>query len=157
MDATRYRRRIGELVARSFPVLQGKRFLVRYFPFKSSYAAAFWLLPPLRVILLNPKCDRLDDLSLDALLAHELCHHEASAQDGWLRYVLTKPFIYLFSRAGEMREEMATDRLTIEKGYGRGLYALTDVLEHDPEHKRLNQYYLTKEQIREYAQEIGKW
>jgi hypothetical protein len=157
MATARYRRRIGDLIAVSFPALRGKRFLVCHFPFKSSYAAAFWLLPPLRVILLNPKCDGLDDLSLDGLLAHELCHHDASAREGWLRYVFTKPFIYLFSRAGEMREEMATDRLTIEKGYGRALYALTSVLERDPEHKRLNQYYLTKEQIREYAQVIGKW
>jgi hypothetical protein len=54
-------------------------------------------------------------------------------------------------------EEKATDRLTIEKGYGRQLYELSKIQFLDKKHERINEFYLSLEEIRSYSESIGKW
>lgn len=157
MNFRRYRIKINNLILNSFPKLKNTYIWLFRFDFKMSYAAAMWPLPFFRIILLNKKCEKLDDAACTGLLAHELCHHDLSVSLGWVRYILTKPFIYIFSAKDIIREENATDKLTIEKGYGRELYALTEILERDKEHQSLNKFYLTKEQIKRYAESLNKW
>jgi hypothetical protein len=64
---------------------------------------------------------------------------------------------YIFSVAARTAEEKATDRLTIEKGYGNELYELTIISHRDKNHKKILDNYLTPEEIKEYSISKGKW
>jgi hypothetical protein len=158
MNTSRYLSIVKNLIAKSFPRLQNKRIRVFRFNFPVSEAAALWVLPWYRIILVSPKCDTLSAPALTGLLVHELCHHDMAAEQGsWIRYLLTKPFLYAFSPRSVIKEERATDTRVIEKGYGRELYELTEILSHDSKRKQIDKNYLTKEQVREYAEMIHKW
>lgn len=54
-------------------------------------------------------------------------------------------------------EKRATDRLTIEKGYGNQLYEVSKIQISDKTHERINRNYLTLDEIKYYSESIGKW
>lgn len=64
---------------------------------------------------------------------------------------------YLFFKKARMLEEKDTDRLTIEKGYGRELYEISLISRADLRHKNIIDNYMTPEDIKDYAIKTGKW
>ena len=144
-----------DIIEKSFPVLSGKKIHFIIFPFKF-FALSFWIPLVARVVIVSTRTRYLKDEVLTGILVHELCHQERYIQMGVGRYLL---FVagYIFSNKARTSEERATDKLTIEKGYGRNLYELTLISHRDENHKSILDNYLTPDEIKTYAQSIGKW
>lgn len=152
----RYYRQITQfLIDKSFPVLRGKRIVIGIAPL-SFYAFSVWLPPIMRLIVLSTKVRHFDKYAITGLFAHELCHQERYIKMGTLNYL---GFVvkFLYSRNARAVEEKATDRLTIEKGYGMELFRLSEITHNDRKNKKTNDLYLSLEEIRSYSESIGKW
>ena len=93
---------------------------------------------------------------ITGILVHELCHQERYLKLGVRRY-LWFAIGFIISRKAQAKEEKATDMLTIEKGYGRQLYELSEIQFKDKKHERINQFYLSMEEIKFYSENLGKW
>jgi hypothetical protein len=146
---------IENLVDRSFPLLQGKK--IHLFVFRLRfYAMSVWIPPFIRFIAMSTRTKSFNENVLTAILAHELCHQERYLKLGALKYTFFA-FRFIFSRKEQAREELATDRLTVEKGYGRQLYELSEIQFLDKKHERINEFYMSLEEIRSYSESIGKW
>jgi len=149
-------RSIGEkIIADSFPSLQGKR-IHFYVIWLSFYGFSAWIPPFFRFIVISTRTREFTDEVLTGILAHELCHQERYLNmgvRGYLKFALG----FMFSKKIQAAEEKATDRLTIEKGYGRQLYELTIISGKDRNHKKIIDNYLSPEEIKSYAIKSGKW
>jgi hypothetical protein len=139
----------------SFPGLKDKkiRFFVLRFKF---YACSVWIPPFLRFIVISRRTKDFSEIVLTGILAHELCHQERYLEMGIMRY-LRFAIGFITSRKAQASEERATDRLTIGKGYGRQLYELSKIQYYDKIHKRINENYLSLEEIKSYSESIRKW
>ena len=150
-----YRQTTQFLIDKSFPVLKGKRIFIGIAPL-SFYAFSVWLPPFMRLIVLSTKVKHFDRSAITGLIAHELCHQERYIDMGTPKYL---GFVvkFLTSRNARAEEEKATDRLTIEKGYGRELFRLSEITHNDRKNKKTNDLYLSLEEIRSYSESLGKW
>lgn len=150
-----YRQTTQSLIDKSFQVLKGKRIVIGIAPL-SFYAFSVWLPPFLRLVVLSTKVRHFDKSAITGLIAHELCHQERYINMGTLKYL---GFIvkFLTSRNARAEEERATDRLTIERGYGVELYKLSEITHNDRKNKKTNDLYLSLEEIRSYSESLGKW
>ena len=93
---------------------------------------------------------------MTGLIAHELSHQERYLDMGIRKYLLFA-FRFIFSRKAQEAEEKATDRLTIRKGYGRNIYEVSRMSNSDRNHRKINRNYLSPEEIKTYALELGNW
>ncbi|MFN8239702.1 MAG: hypothetical protein U0X39_03005 [Bacteroidales bacterium] len=145
----------GKIISESFPLLHDKkiRFIVMRFKF---YAMSFWIPPSLRIIIVSRRTSGFTDSVMTGILAHELCHQERYLKMGTGHYLLFA-VRFLVSRKVQEAEEKATDRLTIEKGFGRQLYELTELSHKDRNHEDILSNYLSPEEIKSYSQSLGKW
>lgn len=150
-----YRQPTQFLKDKSFPVLRGKRIVIGIAPL-SFYAFSVWLPPFMRFIVLSTKVRHFDKYAITGLIVHELCHQERYINMGALKY-LGFAVKFLASRKARAEEEKATDRLTIEKGYGWELYRLSEITHNDRKNKKTNDLYLSLEEIRSYSESLGKW
>jgi hypothetical protein len=145
----------GQIIINSFPLLKNKkiRFFVMRFKF---YACSIWIPPLMRFIIISKRTKDFSDSALEGILAHELCHQERYLEMGIKRY-LKFAVGFITSRKVQANEERATDMLTIEKGYGKQLYELSKIQYLDKKHKRINENYLSLEEIKTYSERIGKF
>jgi hypothetical protein len=151
----KYRWIADKLIEDSYPVLRGKKIHIFVFKFKF-YAMSVWIPPSFRFIVMSTRAEGFNDNVLTGILAHELCHQERYYNLGIGKYLLFA-IKFLTSRKAQAEEETATDRLTIEKGYGKELYELTEVSHYDKNHEEIIELYMSPEEIKEYAIRIGKW
>lgn len=149
-----YREITRKLIERSFPLLKDKSILTGMAPL-SFYAFSIWLPPFLRLMVFSTKTRSFDKPAIKGLVVHELCHQERYLRMGALRY-LVFTLKYLISRKARAAEEKATDRLTIEKGYGRELFRLTEITHNDRKNKKTNDLYMSPDEIRSYSETLGK-
>lgn len=145
----------GKLINESFPVLKGKRIYIFVFRFRF-YALSVWLPLFIRFIVMSTRTMTFDENIITGILAHELCHQERYFDMGALKYIRFA-IGFITSKKVQAAEEKATDRLTIEKGYGRQLYELSKIQYLDKNHERINEYYMSMDEIKLYAESIGKW
>jgi hypothetical protein len=144
-----------KLIADSFPLLKDKK--IRLFVFRLRfYAMSVWIPPFIRFVVMSTRTKNFNENVITAILAHELCHQERYYKLGVLRY-LRFAARFLLSRKAQAAEEKATDRLTIDKGYGRQLYELSEIQYQDKKHERINEFYMSLEEIKSYSESIGKW
>ncbi len=145
----------SRLIDQSFPLLKGKKIhlLVMWFRF---YAFSVWIPPFLRFIVMSTRTKDFNDSLITGILAHELCHQERYIKMGAWKY-LGFAIRFLTSRKAQAEEERNTDRLTIEKGYGRELYELTALTHTDRNHDTIKDLYLTPDEIKTYSESLGKW
>jgi hypothetical protein len=143
------------LIASSFPVLRDKKIIVMT-GFVRFYAFSVWIPPLLRLIVLSKHTRTLSTSAVTGLIAHELCHQERYLKMGVLKYFIFA-VRFLFSRRTRSSEEKATDRLTIEKGYGRDLYELSVITHKDKNHDKIIDFYLSLDEIETYARNLNKW
>ncbi|NMC41512.1 MAG: hypothetical protein GYA43_10160 [Bacteroidales bacterium] len=145
----------SDIINRSFPQLRDKKIHVFTGPLRF-YAFSVWVPPFFRVIVISTRTLDFNRKVLTGLIAHELCHQERYIGMGVLNYLV---FAVKFLTLKKIRsaEEKATDRLTIEKGYGRELYELSTITHKDRKHKKINDLYLSLEEIRAYAESLGNW
>jgi hypothetical protein len=151
----KYIRIAGKLINDSFPLLKDKK--IRLFVFRLRfYAMSVWIPPFIRFVVMSTRTKNFNENVITAILAHELCHQERYYKLGFLRY-LRFAARFLLSRKAQAAEEKATDRLTIDKGYGRQLYELSEIQYQDKKHERINEFYMSLEEIKSYSESIGKW
>jgi hypothetical protein len=146
---------IRNLIDKSFPRLKGKK--IHLFVFRLRfYAMSVWIPPFFRFIVMSTRTKSFNENVLTAILAHELCHQQRYLNLGTYKYILFA-IRFIVSRKEQAKEEMATDRLTIEKGYGRELYELAEIQFLDKKHERINEFYMSLDEIKSYSESIGKW
>ena len=143
------------LINASFPKLKDKKIRLLVFRFRF-YAMSVWLPPFIRFILMSTRTKDFNENVLTGILAHELCHQEKYTEMGILGYIRFA-IGFITSRKVQASEERATDRLTIDKGYGRQLYELSEIQYQDKKHERINEFYMSLDEIKSYAESIGKW
>jgi hypothetical protein len=147
---------IGEkIISESFPSLQGKK-IHFYVMWLSFFGFSAWIPPWFRFIVISTRTREFTGEVMTGILAHELCHQERYLGMGAGHY-LKFAVGFLFSKKVQADEEKATDRLTIEKGYGRQLHDLTVISRKDGNHKKIIDNYLSPDEIKAYAMNIGKW
>jgi hypothetical protein len=145
----------NNLIRASFPELKDKK--INLFVFRLRfYAMSVWLPPFIRFIVMSTRTKDFNDNVLTGIIAHELCHQERYAELGAIKYIRFA-ISFITSRKAQAAEERATDKLTIEKGYGRQLYELSEIQYFDKKHERINEFYMSLEEIKSYAESIGKW
>ena len=145
----------SDIINRSFPLLRDKKIFVFTGPLRF-YAFSVWVPPFLRVIVISTKTRDFDRKVLTGLIVHELCHQERYIEMGTVNYLVFAVKFLILKRI-RSAEEKATDRLTIEKGYGRELCELSSITHKDRKHKKINDLYLSLEEIRAYSESLGKW
>ena len=143
------------MIEKSFPVFKGRKIIILKAPLRS-FACSFWIPPSLRVIVLSNRAGNFSIPTITGLIAHELCHQERYIEMGIINYICFGAK-FLTSRKVRGDEEKATDRLTIEKGYGRELYELSELTFRERKDKRLNELYLPLHEIKSYSESLGKW
>lgn len=143
------------LINDSFPLLRDKKIHLFIFRFRF-YAMSVWLPPFVRFIVMSTRTKTFNENVITGILAHELCHQERYLKLRTLKY-LGFAIKFLISRKAQAEEERDTDKLTIEKGYGRQLYELSEIQYFDKKHERINEFYMSIEEIKLYAKSIGKW
>jgi hypothetical protein len=151
----RVRKIADKLINDSFPSLRDKKIHI-YVMWLRFYALSVWIPPFLRFITISTRTKDFNDNVLTGIIAHELCHQERYLKMGAVKY-LKFAAGFLTSRKAQAAEERATDMLTVEKGYGRQLYELSKIQYFDKRHQRINEYYLSIEEIKSYSEKIGKW
>jgi hypothetical protein len=151
----KYIRIAGKLINDSFPLLMNKKihFFVIRFRF---YAMSVWIPGIIRFIIMSSRTSTFNENVITGILAHELCHQERYLKLGVLKYIRFA-IGFVTSRKLQAVEEKATDRLTIEKGYGKQLYELSEIQFLDKKHEKINEFYMSMEEIRSYSESIGKW
>jgi hypothetical protein len=144
-----------KLIGHSFPLLRDKKIII-FVAWLRFYALSVWIPPFLRLMVLSTRTRDLDKPAITGLIAHELCHQERYLKMGVMKY-LAFAAKFLISSETRGTEEKATDRLTIEKGYGRELYELSVITHEDRNHEKINRFYLSLDEIKSYSESIGKW
>jgi hypothetical protein len=151
----KYIRIAGKLINDSFPLLRDKK--IHFFVFRFRfYAMSVWIPGFIRFIIMSTRTSTFNENVITGILAHELCHQERYLKLGVSKYIWFA-IGFITSRKLQAIEEKATDKLTIEKGYGRQLYELSEIQLLDKKHERINEFYLSLEEIRSYSESIGKW
>jgi hypothetical protein len=155
MKREEYKRIARKLIDDSFPLLKNKKITVFVFRL-SFFALSVWIPPWIRFIVMSTRTRELNENVITGILVHELCHQERYLKLGVFRY-LRFALKFLTSRKAQQEEERATDKLTIEKGYGRQLFELTEISIRDKNHSEMNELYMSPDEIRAYSESIGKW
>jgi hypothetical protein len=150
-----YLRIKDQLIDESFPLLRDKKIHLFVFKFRF-YAMSVWIPPSFRFIVMSTRAKDFNEEVLKGILAHELCHQERYLKLGALKYIIFA-LRFLTSRKEQAEEEKATDKLTIEKGYGRQLFELSEISWYDKNHEKIIELYMSPEEIKSYSESIGKW
>jgi hypothetical protein len=150
-----YKEITRNLIDQSFPLLKDKKIHIFVMRFRF-YACSVWIPPFFRFIVMSIRTRDFNKSVISGILVHELCHQERYVKMGVLKY-LGFAIKFITSRKTQATEEKATDRLTIEKGYGRQLYELSEIQYHDKKHKRINEFYMSLDEIKSYSESLGKW
>lgn len=146
---------IEELINESFPTLRDKKIHVFVLPLKY-FAWSIWIPGLIRFILINKALNNIDDFTMRGNLAHELCHQERYIKMGfvgYIRFVIS----YFASKSFRREEENVIDKMTIEKGYAKELYEVSQLRMKDKKHESIKKLYYQLNDIRTYAEKIGKW
>ncbi len=151
----KYKLIAAKLINDSFPLLRDKKIHIFVYRFRF-YGMSVWIPPFIRFIVISTRAEGFNDNVLTGILAHELCHQERYAILGIRKYLLFA-IRFLISRKAQVEEETATDRLTIEKGYGRQLYELTEISNYYRNHDKIIELYMSPEDIKSYSESLGKW
>jgi len=145
------RKLVRVMVADNFPELSGKKISLWSLNMGHYWGNSLWLLPGWRLIIISSKSRAVSNECLRGLLAHELSHQVIYSRDSWLRYLVRVPSLYLFHKDQIRAEECAVDSLVMDRGFGRHLYLLTQIIDSDPAHDQVQKYYFTPAEIKDYC------
>ena len=134
------------MIKKSFPELEKRKIFLFEFNLKKYHGGSI-KLPFFDIVVISTNLK--NKIKIQGVLAHELCHLERFKKKGWLKYAFEGAFYWIIP-SFRINEDRNTDKSAIEKGYARNLYSLK-------KNKKKNKYYLSAEEIKEYARKIGKW
>ncbi len=147
-----YKKLVNKIIKHSYPTLKNKKFYVIELNLKKFGAIAWKPLPKLRIIIVSTKYRKKERKYKVALLAHELAHFETFEEEAWI-ISFFKMIPYALSKRYRKKVESDTDKRVIKKGYAKELFELSKKYKT----KTLKEGYLKPEEIKLYAQKIGKW
>lgn len=142
---------VKQLITDSYPELKRARILVWSFGLGPYWGAAWWPLPFLRIIVFSHKSRAIPQTAFLALAAHELGHQLIYQRDGWFKHLIRLPLVYVFLRKKIKDEENRVNKIVMERGYGQELYHLTNLTDQDPKHQRVQKFYLSAAEIKDYC------
>lgn len=155
----RYRKIVDELIKKSFPSLKGKKIIIEELPSSVTYTGFAIRLIFTRKLKLHIRTRAYSNKLLEGIIAHELCHLEDWEINGLGNYLIHM-VKSIFSKKYFISNERRTDRIAIEKGYARQLYAQRKLrleeARRDVKSMELLNNYLSPEEIKSYAKKIGK-
>ena len=153
----RYQKIADKLIKKSFPNLRDKKIRLVEYNFSESYAG---FIPVINFIGIHKRCRNFSNKELEALFAHELSHFDILLEMSFFErfgFYLA----HVFSKKVQSSFETAADKELVKGGYSRGFYSLIKKNENSKTkieiERRLKNGYLSSEQIKSYAQKIGKW
>ena len=150
----KYKKIVNYLIRKSFPILRGKKIYISYLFISKKYSGgAVWILPFWRVLFVNKK-RKFTKKQLIGLFAHELGHFELFQKRGWFGFLFVLLFYWTSSKFRK-KEEERVNKLIIKRGYAREYYDLEKKFYNNK--LKSSKFYLSSEEIKSYAQKIGKW
>jgi len=150
-----YRKEVNNIRKRSFPELKGAIWIIKI-PFPIPGGGAMRILPNLNLLAFSTACKKISKKSLRGLIAHELSHFSIFQRDNWSK---SWKFFFTATKKEAIRMEKTTDRLAIEKGYGKELIATKKKAKQLLKGTRWEHYldnYLTEEDVLKYLGEKRK-
>jgi hypothetical protein len=154
----KYSKIIKSMISEHFPELTGKKIFIseagEWISKRCSAATIFFIF--FSLIRVSRKLRTSPDREIESILAHELGHVLRFESVNFFQK-LWKGLRYFTSISGRTEEENACDKIAIERGYARGLYAIKSSKKKRKKKHKYENCYLTKEQIKSYAKSIGKW
>ena len=107
---------------------------------------------------LNKNLNESSKRFVKGILIHELCHLESFKEQKFSKNLLNA-IKYWLSKSERKKVERETDKTVISKGYAKDLYFTRMHSRKWRKKKGLNldHFYMTPEEIKSYAQKIGKW
>lgn len=158
-DAVEYKKIVDHLIKKSFPELKKINVRVIVEKLKRGSMRATRLYGGYLIIIDPEKYEDAKDNEIIGAIAHELTHFEDYSKKSWIRYFFW--FLhYKYSKSFMRDVEIKTDKLTIQRGYARELYSnrcYRASKSRIPLVEKGKRAYLTPEEIKLYAKEIGKW
>lgn len=142
---------VNQIKYKSFPELEEKKIYVYNFTFGKYAGGANWILPFWRALFISKK-KKFSKTELKSVIAHELSHFAIWQKMGYFKYSFWG-MSYWISSQYRKKVEFETDKLAIQKGYARGVYSIAK----KSKIKNRTKHYLSAEEIKNYAKEIGKW
>ncbi len=160
MNVDKYRKILDKLVKKSFPSLKNEEIWICESgrkKFKSASADTYYFILFWRVRL-GKKLSGLPKEFVKAILAHELSHIEIFQKRSFVKRIISS-FKCRFSKSFREDEERNTDRLVVEKGYGKELYSFRkyNLSVADKKTKlKIKKYYLSPKEIKYYTKKCKK-
>ena len=145
----KYQKIANKLVKKNFTNLKEK--IPKVFEFKIFSTYGFYM-PILNIIGINRKCRYFSKIEIKGILIHELCHAEYSNKIGFLKNFCIF-IVYWISPKFRKDIEIKADKLVIERGYSKELFALTKKFESEFGKMR---YGFSQKQIKSYAKKLVK-
>ena len=151
----KYQKIIDDLIEKSFPEFAGKGIRVSAANERVSgrCSAVTYYFIWISFIKVSRRVRKFSDLELKGLLAHELGHI--------LRFESCNFFgkfweglKYFISRKARTIEENICDKIAIERGYAKGLFSFKSK---SKKKTKYSECYLSANDVKTYAKEIGKW
>ena len=156
MSKHKYKEIVDDLIKKSFPILKGKKIYISHFFISKKFSGgSFCILPFRRVLFINNKRE-FTEKQLIGLLAHELGHFELFQKRGWLLSLFAEIWYWIFSKFRK-NEETNVNKLIIQKGYAKEYYNFIKKVYGRKVLAKASKYYLSPQEIKSYAQKIGKW
>lgn len=150
--SVKYRKIIDHLVNKSFPLLKGRKIHV-YEKSDLKFTADTLSLLSWSRIRLSPKARELSNRELQGILAHELSHIETYCRRGHVKGLLSQLMYGLqISEEKIIEEEHLTDKIAIDRGYGKQLYEQRRWAEKrmNESYQKFKHRYLSSEEIKDY-------
>lgn len=143
----------NQIILKSFPLLKQKK--IYLIIINSNFYGHSICIPFLICfIAISKKSKIFNDFCLEGLLAHELSHQERYLKMTLFQYL---KFIikYLTNKKYRTKTEKEIDQTTVKKGYGNQLYELSIIQFKDNKRNKINKYYSSLEEIKEYKKEAN--
>lgn len=150
----RYQKIVDSLVKKSFPVLKGKKIIIKQFKSDRYFGSALNIFS-IRIISINKNIG--PKKSAVGIFAHELAHLEEYERTNVISRLFGSIKYWIISKKFRERDENYIDKSVIKKGYAKELFINRQWVFAHRKDKNLNKYYLSPEEIKKYAKSIRKW
>lgn len=146
----------NQLVRKSFPELKSKKIFIGEIWMRKHWSGWACYIPPFRFIGLSKNLRKDSDKIARGIIAHELCHFSLISKRSLFGNILVGLSYWFFS-APRKKEEYDVDKLLIGKGYARESYLATKAKEKQKSKAKVQKYYMSSQEIKNYAKKIRKW
>ncbi len=155
----KYKKIVDKLIVKSFPELKDQEVNISISDKDLRGSLAYAWIPDREICVDRRLNGRVSEEAMEAVMAHELDHLKRTRMGLGVLLDILSGFGELFFRRISRRKEVAADITAINCGLARGLFEYRSfrLQLDDPSLSRTNSLYLSPDEIKQYAQKIGKW